>query len=190
MSAEGLIVVSWLGILVQRVLELRLAKRNEAWARAHGAVEHGARHHPLFFVLHTGWSLAWPVEAWVRGPALAPGWPLALGAFALAQGLRYWAIGTLGRRWNTRILVLPGAPRIREGPYRWIPHPNYVAVILELAAIPLVFGAWWTAAIVGALNLGVLLGIRIPAEARGLDDGEAGSTAARRELGSSRDFAS
>lgn len=170
--ATGLVAGLWLAIVAQRMIELRLAKRNEAWARSRGAVEQGAGHYPLFFVLHTGWLLAWPLEAWMRGPALADGWIAALAGFVAAQGLRYWAIITLGPRWNTRILVLPGLERIRRGPYRWIAHPNYVAVIIELAAVPLVFGAWWTATIVGALNLALLLGVRIPAEARALAGAE------------------
>lgn len=166
------VVGLWLLIVAQRLLELRVAKRNEAWAREHGAVERGAGHYPLFFVLHTGWLLAWPVEAWLGGPRLAAGWWLALAAFGAAQLLRYWAITSLGRRWNTRILVLPGEPRLRVGPYRFVPHPNYVAVVIELAAAPLCFGAWWTAATVSVLNLALLLGVRIPAEARALDDAE------------------
>lgn len=157
-------------VIVQRLTELRLAKRNEAWAREQGAVEHGAGHYPLFFVLHTGWLLAWPIEAWFGGPQLASLWWLWLGAFVGAEALRYWAIGSLGQRWNTRILVLPGKPLVAAGPYRFVPHPNYVAVIVELAALPLLFDAWWTAAIVGVLNLVVLLGIRIPAESRALRD--------------------
>jgi methyltransferase len=171
-SATDVMLWMWGLIVVQRVVELRVAKQNEAWARRHGAVEVGAGHYPLFFVLHTGWLLAWPAETWVRGPALTSGWMIALAAFVAAQGLRYWAISTLGRRWNTRILVLPGAERIRRGPYRWMAHPNYVAVIVELAAVPWVFGAWWTAVIVGGLNLGLLLGVRIPAEARALAGAE------------------
>lgn len=172
MSPELAVAGLWLLVVAQRLLELRVAKRNEAWARQRGAVEHGAGHYPLFFVLHTGWLLAWPVEAWLGGPHLAAGWPVALAAFALAQGLRYWAITSLGLRWNTRILVLPGEPRLRRGPYRFVPHPNYVAVIIELLAVPLCFGAWWTAAVVSGLNLALLLGVRIPAEVRALDQAE------------------
>jgi len=104
----------------------------------------------------------------MTGPRLAPLWWVSLTVFGAAQGLRYWAITSLGKRWNTRILVLPGQPLVKTGPYRFIGHPNYVAVILELAAVPLVFGAWWTAAIVSLLNLALLLGIRIPAEVRAL----------------------
>jgi methyltransferase len=167
-SPGALVVALFVGIVGQRLLELRVAKRNEAWARQQGAREYGAGHYPLFFVLHTGWLLAWPLEAWMTGPRLAPMWWASLAVFAAAQGLRYWAITSLGQRWNTRILVLPGAPLVKAGPYRFLGHPNYVAVILELAAVPLVFGAWWTAAIVSILNLGLLLGIRIPAEVRAL----------------------
>ncbi|MEM6996004.1 MAG: isoprenylcysteine carboxylmethyltransferase family protein [Myxococcota bacterium] len=128
------------------MFELRQAKRNEAWARDQGAVEVGAGHYPIFFVLHTSWLLAWPLEAWLGGPQLAATWPIWLALFGAAEGLRYWAIASLGQRWNTRILVLPGRAPIRSGPYRVVPHPNYIAVIVELAALPLLFGAWRTAA--------------------------------------------
>ncbi len=164
-------VVLWalIGVVaVQRVSELRLARRNEAWARAQGAREHGASHYPAFFLLHGAWLLLWPLEAWRGGPTLAGGWWLWLLLFAAAEALRYWAIGTLGSRWNTRILVIPGLSPISRGPYRWLRHPNYVAVVIELAALPLVFGAWRTALVVGAANLALLLGVRIPAEMRAL----------------------
>ncbi len=160
-------VVLWalIGVVaVQRVSELRLARRNEAWARAQGAREYGAGHYPAFFLLHGAWLLLWPLEAWRGGPTLAGGWWLWLLLFAAAEALRYWAIGTLGSRWNTRILVIPGLSPISRGPYRWLRHPNYVAVVIELAALPLVFGAWRTALVVGAANLALLLGVRIPAE--------------------------
>ncbi len=168
-SPAGWLAGLLLVVIVQRLTELRLAKRNEAWAREQGAQEHGAGHYPLFFVLHTGWLLAWPLEAWVAGPRFGWGWPVWLGAFVLAEALRYWAIASLGQRWNTRILVLPKSSRLRRGPYRVMGHPNYVAVVIELAALPLAFGAYWTAAVVGGLNLALLLGVRIPAEVRALD---------------------
>lgn len=161
-------------LLVQRGFELRLARRNETWARSQGAVEHGRGHYPLFFLLHGAWLVACVAEALARGSSLHA-WLLAwLGAFAAAQGLRYWAIATLERRWNTRILVLPGAPRIRSGPYRLIPHPNYVAVCVELFVVPAMFGAWITAAVATALNLALLLGVRIPAENAALHRAETG----------------
>jgi methyltransferase len=158
-----------LGIVVfQRLAELRLARRNGAWARARGAREHGARHYPAFFVLHVGWLAGWVMEASAKGPVLSAVWPIWLALFALAEVLRYWAIATLGRRWNTRILVVPGDAPIRGGPYRFLPHPNYVAVAIEVAAVPLLFDAWITAAVASAANAALLLGVRIPAEARAL----------------------
>ncbi len=157
-------------VVVQRIAELRLARANERWARAHGAVEHGAGHYPAFFVLHAGWLLGWIVEAWSRGPAFDPLWPVWLVAFALAEALRYWAIGSLGTRWNTRILVLPGRPLVGRGPYRYLRHPNYIAVAVELASVPLIFGAWGTALVATAANAALLLGVRIPAEDRALRD--------------------
>lgn len=151
-------------LIVQRIVELRVAKRNEAWAREQGAREHGAGHYPLFFLLHGGWGAAWIAEGWLRGPSLPHRWWIWAIAFGLAQVLRYWAITTLGRRWNTRILVLPGSEPIRRGPYRFLPHPNYLAVIIELWAVPAMVGAWVTAAIASVLNLALLFGVRIPAE--------------------------
>lgn len=150
-------------ISLQRLLELRLAARNRERAMRAGAHEFGAAHYPLFFLLHIGWLLSWPAEAW-RRRSPGPGWPLWLGLFAAAQGLRYWAIASLGPSWNTRILVIPGAPRLRRGPYRWLQHPNYLAVVLELASAPLIFGAWLTALTASVLNAVLLLGLRIPAE--------------------------
>lgn len=159
----GLLVV----LVVQRALELRLAKRNEAWARAQGAREFGAKHYPAFFLLHGGWMLGWLFEG-SRSNALPPQWWVWALVFAGAQGLRYWAIGTLGKRWNTRVLVLPGLSPIAQGPYRFVPHPNYIAVALELAAVPLAVGASWTAAVASVLNAALLLGVRIPCEMRAL----------------------
>lgn len=168
MDSVATLVLSLLAVLVlQRMLELRVAKRNEAWARSQGAREFGAAHYPLFFILHAGWMIGWLVEGWAS-PALPELWWLGVGVFALAQGIRYWAIGTLGRRWNTRVLVLPGLAPIAQGPYRVLPHPNYLAVVLELAAVPLAVGAPWTGLVAGVLNAALLLGVRIPCEMRAL----------------------
>jgi methyltransferase len=167
-GSVGALVLGLLAVLVvQRMLELRVATRNEAWARGQGAKEFGAGHYPAFFVLHAGWMLGWLVEGW-SSEQLPQLWWLWVVVFALAQCLRYWAIGTLGPRWNTRVLVLPGLAPIVGGPYRIVRHPNYVAVVLELAAVPLAVGAPWTAAVAGVLNAALLLGIRIPCEMRAL----------------------
>lgn len=168
MDPVGALVLALLAVLVvQRMLELRVAKRNEAWAREQGATEFGAGHYPLFFVLHGGWMVGWMLEGW-SADGLPDLWWFWVGVFGLAQGLRYWAIGTLGQRWNTRVLVLPGLPPIARGPYRLLPHPNYLAVVLELAAVPLAVGAPWTAIVAGGLNAALLLGIRIPCEMKAL----------------------
>ncbi len=168
MGSVGALVLGLLAVLiVQRTLELRVAKRNEAWARGQGAKEFGAGHYPAFFVLHAGWMLGWMLEAW-SSESLPQLWWLWVVVFGLAQCLRYWAIGTLGPRWNTRVLVLPGLAPIVGGPYRILRHPNYLAVVLELAAVPLAVGAPWTAAVAGVLNAALLLGIRIPCEMRAL----------------------
>jgi methyltransferase len=163
------LVFTLLGLIIlQRLLELRLAARNRAGALAAGAREVGAGHYPLFFLLHTSWLVGWTGEALARGPHLSRGWSLWLALFGLAQALRYWAITSLGQRWNTRILVIPVALPVRRGPYRWLDHPNYLAVALELATVPLLFGAWLTALVASVLNALLLLGIRIPAEEKAL----------------------
>lgn len=164
MSPSMLVLATFVALVAQRMLELRVAKRNAARAHARGAREFGAGHYPIFFVLHGGWTIGWVAEAMVRGPSLSTGWPLWLLALAGAQGLRYWAIASLGDRWNTRVLVVAGDRPLRRGPYRWIAHPNYVAVVIELACVPMIFDAWITAAVASVANLVVLLGVRIPCE--------------------------
>jgi len=155
-------------IVAQRLAELRLANRNERWIRAQGGEEHAPEHYPLFFLLHGGWLLGWVAEAWLRGPELAPAWAAWAALFLGAQVLRYWTIRTLGRRWTTRILTLPDRPPIRTGPFRLLRHPNYLAVAVELLAVPMILGAWVTALVATILNAALLLGVRIPAEERAL----------------------
>ncbi|WP_219906777.1 isoprenylcysteine carboxyl methyltransferase family protein [Enhygromyxa salina] len=160
----GLLIVLLVVIVSQRVSELRLARRNLDWALAQGGRLVEEPHYFLFFVLHTGWLLAWPIEAWLRGPELGGLWWLWLVGFVLTEVLRYWAIASLGKRWNTKIVVLDGEARIETGPYRFISHPNYLAVALELICVPMIFGAWITALVCTVLNAALLLGLRIPAE--------------------------
>lgn len=157
-------------VAIQRVVELRIAARNQAWSLSQGAKEFGAQHYPLFFVLHGGWAVGWLTEASLRGVQLAPWWGVWLSLFLLAQVLRYWALASLGRYWNTRILIIPGHTRVTKGIYRYISHPNYWAVALELVSIPLLFGAWVTALVASLLNAALLLGIRIPAEEKALQE--------------------
>ncbi|WP_343714663.1 isoprenylcysteine carboxylmethyltransferase family protein [Inquilinus sp.] len=146
-------------VAAQRLAELAYARRNESRLRARGAVESGARHYPLFILLHGTWLLA----VFLLIPAdRAPSWPL-LALFVLLQAARVWVVATLGPYWTTRVLSLPGAPLVRRGPYRWVRHPNYVIVAAEIAVLPLAFDAW-TIAIVCSLANALLLRHRIGIE--------------------------
>lgn len=156
-------------VVVQRLLELRLARRNEAWAKSRGALEYAPGHYPLFFALHSAWLIGILVEGLARGARLGPYWWLWLAVYGLAQFGRYWVIATLGPYWNTRILIVPDGERVRRGPYRFLSHPNYVVVALEVLTGPLIFGAWVTAIVFSLLNAALLLGVRIPAEERALE---------------------
>jgi len=149
---------------VERLAELVLAQRNLAWSRARGGVEIGAGHYPVMVALHLALLVGCMVEVAVMQRPFIPalGWPM-LALVVAAQGLRWWCITTLGRQWNTRVVVIPGAPRIDGGPYRWISHPNYVAVAVEGLALPLVHSAWVTALAFTTLNA-ALLSTRVSVE--------------------------
>lgn len=162
-----LLVLAVAAISVQRLLELVLARRNERKAWARGAVERGRGHYPFIVGLHSLWILSTLVEGLARGPEPPSFWPLALVLFLLVQPLRYWAIFSLGPYWNTKILVVPGARPVARGPYRYVSHPNYVVVVVEILAFPLIFGAWATALVFTVLNA-VVLYVRIRAENRAL----------------------
>lgn len=152
-------------VATQRLLELRIAARNTDRLLSMGAREFESRHYNTMKALHTSWLLACLVEASWR--AVPPDLQVALYAgllFSIGQILRIAAMTTLGPRWTTRIIVLPEAPPVVGGIYRFIRHPNYLGVILELAALPLIFGSWFTAAVFSIANLALLLGARIPAE--------------------------
>lgn len=154
-------------VAAQRLLELVLARRNERRARARGAVERGRGHYPFIVALHTLWLVSTLVEGILRGPELPVLWPVPLALFLLVQPLRYWALFSLGESWNTKILVVPGAKPVRRGPYRYLNHPNYVVVVVEILSFPLIFGAWVTALVFTVLNAAVLY-VRIREENRAL----------------------
>ena len=149
-------------VTLQRVGELWLSNRNTRRLLAGGAREYSPGHYPLIVAVHAGWLAAlW----W-----LAPGRPVEvvwLALYIVLQAARVWVLATLGPRWTTRIIVLPDAPLVKAGPYRFVSHPNYVVVVLEIAVLPLVFGLWPVALIFSALNAAVLA-IRIRAENRAL----------------------
>lgn len=142
-------------VAVERIVELVVSQRNLSWSHARGGVEFGARHYPAMVVLHTGLLVGCVVEAMYRSFLPALGWPMLTVVLA-AQGLRWWCIGTLGHQWNTRVVVIPDAARVTGGPYRFFPHPNYIAVVVEGIALPLVHTAWITAVVFTALNAFVL----------------------------------
>ena len=155
-------------IVLQRIAELRVAAANQKWVLATGGREYGSAHYPWFYVLHIGWLVGWLLEAYCRQEYSAI-WLIWLTLFGLAQCLRYWCISSLGCFWNTRILVVPGMQPVRRGPFRYIRHPNYLAVAIELASVPLLFNAWVTAVVASILNAILLFCIRIPAEEAALD---------------------
>ena len=149
-------------VTLQRLAELFLAERNRKRLLAKGATEHGRAHYPMIVAVHAAWLAAlW----W-----FAPGRPISVSLllfFLLLQAGRLWVLATLGERWTTRIIVLPDAPLVTGGPYRFVDHPNYVIVVLEIAVLPLVFGLWQIALIFSLLNAAVLT-VRIRAESRAL----------------------
>lgn len=151
-------------VAVERLAEVIVAERNRSVSQAHGGIEFGARHYPAMVALHTGLLAGCLLEPIVLHRPFIPalGWPMFAIVLA-AQALRWWCINTLNYQWNTRVIVIPGAARIIGGPYRFVPHPNYVAVIAEGLALPLVHSAWITAYAFSILNAS-LLSMRIKVE--------------------------
>ncbi|MDQ0467524.1 isoprenylcysteine carboxyl methyltransferase family protein [Labrys wisconsinensis] len=150
-------------VTLERGAELALARRNTARLIRAGAVEHAAGHYPLIVVLHAAWLAGLWLLAWGTGPDLA--W---LVLFGLLQLLRAWTLATLGPRWTTRIIVSPGAPLVRRGPYRLLRHPNYAVVAGEILVLPLAFGLPLYAFAFSLANAAILLAVRVPAEERAL----------------------
>lgn len=144
-------------VAIERFAELVVSQRNLAWSRAQGGVELGAGHYPAMVVLHTGLLIGCLAEVFFLHRPFLPwlGWPM-LAVLLAAQGLRWWCITTLGPQWNTRVVVVPGVPRVTKGPYRVLSHPNYVAVVAEGVALPLVHTAWLTALAFTVLNAALL----------------------------------
>ncbi|WP_024442639.1 isoprenylcysteine carboxyl methyltransferase family protein [Mycobacterium sp. UM_WGJ] len=146
-----------LAVGVERLIELVLAKSNARWAFANGGVEFGHRHYPVMVSIHSALLVSCVAEVWVLNRPFIPwlGWPMFAVAVS-SQVLRWWCVRTLGRRWNTQVIVLPESPLVQGGPYRWIRHPNYVAVVLEGLALPLIHTAWLTALWFSLANAAVL----------------------------------
>ncbi len=144
-------------IAAERIAELVVSKRNWVWSREQGGFEFGGGHYSAMVVLHVGLLMGCVLEPVLADRPFIPGlgWPMLVVVIA-AQGLRWWCISTLGHQWNTRVVVIPGAPRVTGGPYRMIPHPNYVAVVVEGIALPLVHSAWFTALVFTVCNAALL----------------------------------
>ncbi len=151
-------------VALERLVELAVSRRHAAWALARGGVEVGREHYDVMRLAHGLWLAGSALEVVLFERSFLPA--LGLSAFALvlgAQALRWWAVASLGRAWSTRAIVVPGARAVVSGPYRWVRHPNYVAVLVEGLALPLVHSAWVTALAFTALNL-VILRARIRSE--------------------------
>lgn len=155
-------------IVIERLYELKISKKNAAAVLGKGGIEAGREHFPYMVVLHMTFFAAIPYEVFKFELQFNPELALTMGLIvALSMALRYWAIISLGIFWNTRVIVLPGHKAIIKGPFRWIRHPNYVAVIIEMAAIPLFYGAWRTALVYSFLNF-LMLKTRISVEEQAL----------------------
>lgn len=182
MNTLHLYTVGILLVGVERLGELWLSKRNAARAFACGAVEVGQRHYRVMTVLHSLFLVSCLAEPWLlRRPAPGAFAWLFIALAAASQALRYWAIATLGDRWNTRVIVLPDVPPVTGGPYRWMKHPNYLAVIVELAALPMIHGAWLTSIAFSIANA-TLLTVRIRSEEEALGEVWATTFADRRRF--------
>lgn len=169
MSSLGWYAVLVALVALERLAELVISRSNLAWALRHGGVESGRGHFPVMVALHTGLLVACLVEVALADRPFVPalGWAM-VAVLVLTEGARAWCIATLRRQWNTRVVVVPGLTRVTRGPYRWVPHPNYVIVAVEGVALPLVHTAWLTALVFTVLNAALLLGVRIPTEERAL----------------------
>ena len=147
----------------QRLGELYLTAKHLPYIRSHGGREYGASHFPLIVAVHVLFPILLVIELTHHDTRPSPIWAFWLLLFGAAQVLRYAAIMALGQRWSTRVFVIPNMPPVTSGPYRWLRHPNYVAVVVEFLAAPMLFGAWRTAIVIGVLNA-VALTVRIRCE--------------------------
>lgn len=160
-------------VIGERLVELSVSTRHARWMLSHGGVEHGRGHYPAMVMLHTALLAGCLLEPVLLARPFVPALAVSMLLVTIAaQALRWWCIRSLGVRWSTRVIVLPGAPRVVRGPYRVLPHPNYVAVVAEGIALPLVHSAYLTAIAFTVLNA-ALLAVRIRTEDRALDVAEA-----------------
>jgi len=154
-------------IILKRMVELVIAKRNERWMKSQGAMEFGKEHYRWIVLVHGLFFISYILEVLILHKPLSPVWPIVLALLLITQAARVWALKSLGMFWNTKIIVLPNAKVVRKGPYRYIKHPNYAIVAAEFLLIPLLFQAYVTAILFSILNA-VILAVRIPAEEKAL----------------------
>lgn len=154
-------------LIIIRFVELMIAKSNENWMKQRGAVEFGKAHYRYMVVMHILFFVTFILEKVLLNHGLSPFWPVLLLLFVLAQILRVWVISSLGRYWNTKVIVLPNAKVIMKGPYRFLKHPNYAIVSMEFIVIPLLFSAYYSACVFSLLNI-LMLRVRIPVEEKAL----------------------
>ena len=154
-------------MIIQRLLELVIARRNEKWMKEQGAIEFGVKHYQFIVLMHSMFFVVLLFEKMTFIREVSVFWPLFAALFVCMQLIRFWALSSLGRYWNTKILVIPNLEVVRRGPYRFIKHPNYLVVSIELLVVPLMFGAYVTACLFTILNI-LMLSIRIPAEEKAL----------------------
>lgn len=148
----------------ERLVELAVSRRNARWSFANGGREFGRGHYPVMVSMHALLLMSCIVEVATLHRSFVPwlGWPMVI-LVAASTGMRWWCVATLGKHWNPRLIVIPGAELVRRGPYRWIHHPNYTAVAVEVVALPLVHSAWLTALVFTIANA-VVLRVRIRSE--------------------------
>ena len=156
-------------VILQRLTEIFIAKRNEKWMLSQGAYEVGASHYPYMVTMHFSFFLFLIVEVVTNNSDISPLFPLFFLLFIAVQALRIWCIRSLGTFWNTKILILPDAQVVRKGPYTFMRHPNYAVVCLEILLLPIMFQAYFTAFCFTLLNV-TMLSVRIPIEEKALRD--------------------
>jgi methyltransferase len=154
-------------LAIQRLVELILARKNEKWMKRQGAIEYGQKHYHAMVLIHVAFFVSLYIEAGIFHNGIHPLWKYLLSIFILTQAGRVWVISSLGRFWNTKIIVLPYAEVVASGPYKLFRHPNYLIVTIELIIVPLLFNAYWTMVIFAVLNQ-LILFTRIPIEEHAL----------------------
>ncbi|NMH70454.1 hypothetical protein HF072_16860 [Bacillus sp. RO3] len=154
-------------LICQRLVELFIAKSNEEWMKRQGAREYGKAHYKMMVTIHIAFFVSLLIEGGFFHKGVNPFWPLLLTGFLLTQLGRIWVMSSLGRYWNTKIIVLPEAEAVSKGPYKYLKHPNYLIVTVEFLIVPLLFNAYWTLFIFALLNQ-FILAVRIPLEEQAL----------------------